>query len=266
MDDFEDLKARAQAVWALGDYAAVAERFESVARATVEACDVGPGDRVLDAAAGNGNVAVVAAQAGATVTAADFTPELVASGRDRTAALGLDITWDEADVEGLPYPDAAFDVVASVFGAMFAPRPDLAAAELFRVVRPGGLVALTAWTPDGFTGQVTALLGEYVPAPLIAAEPTAWGIEGTLRRRLAPYADDVRLSRGTVVWEFRSLEELMGWLEASFGALIAAREQVGERYPQLRERLVGLIENWNRATDGTIRVPAAYLLVVARRS
>jgi SAM-dependent methyltransferase len=266
MTNVEQLKERMKDFWALGDYPAVARRFEGVADALVAACDIGPGDRVLDVAAGNGNVAVAAARTGARVTASDFAPALIAQGKARTRALGLDVRWDEADAEALPYEDAAFDAVTSAFGLMFAPRPELATAEAFRVVRPGGAVGLTSWTPDGFTGQVTALLGEYLPVPMGTAHPIDWGIEATCRRRLAAHADAVELARGTVTWEFTSRAETLAWLEGSFGALIAARRALGDRYAELRDRLGALIDEWNRADDGSVRVPAAYLLVVARRT
>jgi SAM-dependent methyltransferase len=202
---------------------------------------------------------------GASVTASDLTPALVAAGRARTQALGLDVRWDEADAEHLPYPDASFDAVTSAFGLMFAPRPEVAAGEAFRVVRPGGVVALTAWTPDGFTGQITALMGEHLEAPLGAARPIEWGIEATVRGRMEPHADSVELDRGTVTWEFGSLEEALAWQEANFGALVAARAALGDRYDELRERFAGLMREWNRAADGSVRLPAAYLRVVARR-
>ena len=265
MDELARMKERSKTVWALGDYPAVARRFEGVAEDIVAAAGIGRGDRVLDVAAGNGNVAVVAAGRGAVVTASDFTPGLVAAGRERTTELGLDVRWDEADAEDLPYGDGSFDAVLSTFGLMFAPRPELAAAEAFRVVRPGGVVALTAWTPDGFTGQVTALMGEYLPAPLGAAQPIDWGIEATARERLAAHADDVELARGTVTWEFASLEEATAWQEANFGALIALRSQLGDRYAELRERFAGLMREWNRAADGSVRLPAAYLRALARK-
>jgi SAM-dependent methyltransferase len=265
MDELARMKERSRRVWALGDYPAVARRFEAVAQDIVAAAGIGAGDRVLDVAAGNGNVAVVAARQGAVVSASDFTPELVAAGRERSAALGLDVRWDEADAEELPYGDAAFDAVLSTFGLMFAPRPEVATAEAFRVVRPGGVVGLTAWTPDGFTGQITALMGEYLSAPLGAAQPIDWGIEATARERLAAHADEVELARGTVTWEFASLEEATAWQEANFGALIALRDRLGDRYPELRERFAGLMRDWNRAADGSVLLPAAYLRVLARR-
>jgi SAM-dependent methyltransferase len=265
MDEPAERKERLKTIWALGEYAEVARRFEGVAEQAVASCEVGPGVRLLDIAAGNGNVAVVAARAGAAVTAFDFSPALVGAGQARTLALGLDVRWDEADAEELPYADASFDVAVSTFGLMFAPRPEVAAAEAFRVVRPGGTLALTAWTPDGFTGQVTELLGEFLPAPLGAPHPIEWGIEATVRRRLEPHAATIELTRGTVFWDFASLEETLAFQETNFGALIAAREQLGNRYPELREALAGLIREWNRTPDAGVRLPAAYLLVVARR-
>lgn len=266
MDELAEMKQRAKQVWALGDYPAVAQRFEGAAADLVAACGVSAGARVLDVAAGNGNVAVAASRAGARVTAADFTPSLLAEGRARTAAEGLDVRWDEADCEDLPYPDASFDAVLSTFGLMFAPRPEVAVAEAFRVLAPGGVVGLTAWTPDGFTGQVTALLGEDMESPLGAAQPIDWGIEAIARQRLAAHDADVALERGHVLWEFPSLDAGMAWLERSFGALIAARGALGEEgYAALRGRFHGLMSDWNRATDGSVEIPAAYLRAVARR-
>jgi SAM-dependent methyltransferase len=266
MDDLVQLKERMKDFWALGDYPEVAKRFVPVAEALVAACDIGVGDHVLDIAAGNGNVAVVAAGTGARVTASDFAPELLAAGRERTAALGLDIRWDEADAEALPYADDAFDAATSAFGLMFAPRPEIAIAEAFRVVRPGGVVGLTAWTPDGFTGQITALMGEYLPVPMGTDRPIDWGIETTVRRRLAPFCTGLEVTRGTITWEFPSLEATLAWQETSFGALVAARAMLGEaRYAELRGRFAGLIAEWNRGRGGAVRLPAAYLLAVARR-
>jgi SAM-dependent methyltransferase len=265
MDDLVELKARMRDFWALGNYPEVAKRFVPAAEALVAACDIGVGDRVLDVAAGDGNVAVAAAGTGARVTAVDFAPALVAAGRARTEALGLDVRWEEADAEDLPHADGAFDVVTSAFGLMFAPRPEVAIAQAFRVTRPGGTVGLTAWTPDGFTGQVTALMGEYLPVPMGTDRPIDWGIETTVRRRLAPHSSRLAVSRGEIVWRFDSVEETLRWQEENFGALIAARRMVADRYDELRERFAGLIEEWNRGSGGAVVLPASYLLVVARR-
>jgi SAM-dependent methyltransferase len=264
MDDLAELKERMKDFWALGDYPEVAKRFVPAAEALVAACDVGVGDRVLDVAAGDGNVAVAAARTGARVTASDFAPPLVAAGRARTAALGLDVRWEVADAEELPYADGTFDVVTSAFGLMFAPRPEVAIAEAFRVTRPGGTVGLAAWTPDGFTGQVTALMGEYLPVPMGTDRPIDWGIETIVRRRLAPHSRGLEVSRGEIVWEFGSVEETLRWQEENFGALVAARTMVGDRYGELRARFAELIGEWNRGAGGAVVLPAAYMLVIAR--
>jgi SAM-dependent methyltransferase len=265
MNDVAQLKERMKAFWSLGDYPEVAKRFVPCAEALVDACDIGVGDHVLDVAAGNGNVAVAAAGTGARVTATDFAPALLELGRARTAAAGLDVHWQEADAEALPFADGTFDATTSAFGLMFAPRPEVAIAEAFRVTRPGGVVGLTAWTPDGFTGQITALMGEYLPVPMGTDRPIDWGIETTVRRRLAPHSTGLSVTRGSITWEFESLDRAVAWQETSFGAMVAARQSLpAERYAELRERFIGLMAEWNRADDGRVRLPAAYLLVVAR--
>jgi SAM-dependent methyltransferase len=265
MTDLAQLKERMKAFWALGDYAEVAKRFVPVAEQLVEACEIGVGDHVLDVAAGNGNVAVAAAGTGARATATDFAPSLLELGRARTAEQGLDVRWQEADAEDLPFADGSFDATTSAFGLMFAPRPEVAIAEAFRVTRPGGVVGLAAWTPDGFTGQVTALMGEYLPVPMGTDRPIDWGIETTVRQRLAPHSSGLSVTRGSIVWEFASIDAAVSWQETRFGALVAARQALsGERYAELRARLRGLMEEWNRGSGGAVALPAAYLLVVAR--
>lgn len=264
MTDLAQLKERMKDFWALGNYPEVAKRFVPAAEALVAACDVGVGDHVLDVAAGDGNVAIAAAGTGARVTATDFAPTLLELGRARTAALGLDVRWEEADAEALPYADATFDATISSFGLMFAPRPEVAIAEAFRVTRPGGVVGLTAWTPDGFTGQITALMGEYLPVPMGTDRPIDWGIETTVRRRLAPHSSGLRVTRGRITWEFASLERAVAWQEEHFGALVFARRSLpAPRYAELRDRFAGLMDEWNRDTAGAVRLPASYLLVVA---
>ncbi|MBI5104593.1 MAG: methyltransferase domain-containing protein [Solirubrobacterales bacterium] len=261
MDELDAMKERSKAVWAMGDYPEVARRFEGVAEALVAGCAIGPGMAVLDVAAGNGNVAVAAARAGASVTAADFTPELVAAGEARTA--GMDVRWDVADAEDLPYDDDAFDVVLSVFGIIFAPRPEVAIAEAFRVVRPGGLVGICAWTPSGYNGRFTAAMASLLPAST-GPSPDAWGDEATARARLAPHAEEIAVLRGVVPWEFASVGDARDWQERNFGAMQAVRAQVGEeRYAEVRRRLDDLAGEYNVADDGSLRIEAEYLQVVA---
>jgi ubiquinone/menaquinone biosynthesis C-methylase UbiE len=265
MSDVARLKERMKDFWALGNYPEVAKRFVGAADKLVAACDIGVGDHVLDVAAGDGNVAVSAARTGARVTATDFTPSLLEAGRARSRAMGLDIRWEAADAEALPFGDGTFDAVTSAFGLMFAPRPELAIAEAFRVTAPGGVVGLTAWTPDGFTGQITALMGEFLPVAMGTERPIDWGIETTVRHRLAPHSSGLEVTRGHIAWEFDSVPGALAWQEENFGTLIAARRALSaDAYTALRTRFTGLIDEWNRATDGSVRLDAAYLLVIAR--
>jgi len=179
MTDFSDYKARVRDSWEEGDYRVIAESTLPAAQALLDACAISAGQEVLDVAAGNGNLALLAAREGAAVVASDLTPGMVAMGEARTSAEGYDVEWCVADVESLPFDDGRFDCCASVFGAMFAPRPELAAEEMFRVVRPGGTVGLVSWTPEGFQGRVFAVGNKYVQMPEGVPVPSHWGIEET---------------------------------------------------------------------------------------
>src|SRR5215468_9651396 len=171
------VKAKHRAMWASGDYAALAaDLIADLGSALVDACGVRPGMRVLDVAAGAGNAALVAADPDADV-ASDLTPELLTAGRAAAAERGVDVTWREADAEALPFADAAFDVVMSCVGVMFAPRHQRAADELVRVCRPGGTIGLLSWTPDGTIGDFFRTFGGYVPPPPGAQPPPLWGDE-----------------------------------------------------------------------------------------
>src|SRR3954453_2282208 len=163
MSDVEMFKERHRELWGLGDYPVLARRLEPAAKALCDACAVSAGQEVLDVGAGTGNFAIACAGEGASVVASDISPAMLERGRARTEAEGFDVEWVEADVEALPFDDARFDCAGSVFGAMFAPRPELAAAEMFRVVRPGGTVGLASWTPDGFQGRVFGAGSRFVP-------------------------------------------------------------------------------------------------------
>src|SRR3954467_543484 len=205
------MKAKTAEAWGLGDYARIAELILPVSRALVDACFISAGQEVLDVAAGNGNLTVVAGEEGASVVASDFAPAQVELGRKRTAEEGLDVEWVIADAEELPFEDDRFDCAASVFGAMFAPRPGQVAKELFRVVKPGGTVGMANWGPYGSQGELFECMGKYGPSlPEGVSNPREWGLEEVVEQRLGQYASSLQLERVTTLFEFDSFEHAIG--------------------------------------------------------
>jgi ubiquinone/menaquinone biosynthesis C-methylase UbiE len=252
-------------IWSQGDYPQIARETMAVAETLAVAVGAQAGISLLDVAAGDGNVAVAAARRGASVAAIDIAPQMVELGRQRCAAEELPVRWSEGDAEDLPFVAGSFDCVASSFGAMFAPRPGQAAAELFRVVRPGGTVGLANWTPEGFIGRLAATIASQLPQPpLQVPAPTAWGVEDVVRERLEPYAAEIIIARRTVPFVHDSVQELLGFYEACNGPLVAARALLRDRYPELRADIRRLIEDSNGAGAGRVEIDSEYLLVLAR--
>lgn len=263
--DFAALKEGTRALWSLGDYSQI-ERFTLTAsRALVDACAVSAGQEVLDVAAGTGNFALLAAAEGASVVASDLTPKLMERGRERTAAEGVEIEWVEADAEELPFEDARFDCTASVFGAMFAPRPERVAQELFRVTRPGNTVGMANWTPGGFNGQIFEMMGSYVPRPEGIPAPIEWGDEDVVRERFDGLAGSLEMERRHAPLEFESVDALMAFFENA-GPQVAAKQAMGpEIYDESRRRFREIAEEFNEADGDAVSIQSEYLLVVARR-
>jgi SAM-dependent methyltransferase len=261
------MKELVKGLWSLGDYREIAPLLQPAADALAQACRIGPGQRVLDVAAGTGNLAAAAARLGARVTACDLTPQMVGWGRERTAGEGLEVEWREADVESLPFEDGRFDVVVSTFGAMFAPRPEVAAAELFRVAAPGATVALASWASDGFTGRYAAITATYAPPPPVAL-PSAflWGDPDEVRRRLGPHAASVESERRSLWFEFDTVEGGREFWEGHNPAALALRTILPpERAADFREEGRRLMDELNRAGDGRLALESTYLLVLARK-
>jgi ubiquinone/menaquinone biosynthesis C-methylase UbiE len=266
MSELEAMKERQARTWGLGDYAVLAQRFEPSATALCDACAVSAGQEVLDVGAGDGNFALACAREGASVVASDLSPGMVERGRARSASEGYDVEWMEADVEALPFEDGRFDCVGSTFGAFMAPRPDVAAAEMFRVVRPGGTVGLTAWTPDGFFGSLTQLGQRFTPLPEGVARPQEWGDEATVQARLDPLAARVECERHTLPLEADSPEAVAAIFADHAPPYAAARENLpAEQYEELVRETAELARTWNIGTDGAASVPAEYLVIVARK-
>ncbi len=188
----EEIKAGMRAAWMAGDFGVVARTISSGAEAFVSRLEVAPGTRVLDVATGTGNLALPLARRGAVVTGLDLAPNLLVQARERAAAEGLSIAFDEGDAEQLPYAEDTFDVVVSMFGAMFAPRPDLVVAEFARVLRPGGLLAMANWTAQSFSGHMFSVAGRHVPPPPGISAPVLWGDDATMRVRLDTDFTDIQ--------------------------------------------------------------------------
>lgn len=227
----DPIKAKHRAMWALGDYDRVStEVIPELGEDLVTAAGITAGERVLDVAAGSGNASLPAARAGAHVTATDLTPELLQIGTDRAAAAGLDLTWQEADAEHLGLPDDAFDVTMSCVGVMFAPFHRPVADELLRVTRPGGRIALTNWTPDGFVGQLFATLKPFAAAPPAGATPgPKWGDEAHVRALFGAGVTDLRAKRRELpVGRFTSGEQFRRFFAAYYGPTIAAYRNVAD--------------------------------------
>ncbi|HET6560549.1 MAG TPA: class I SAM-dependent methyltransferase [Marmoricola sp.] len=262
------LKAKHRAMWALGDYPSVAtEVIPTLGPVLVEAAGIGPGDRVLDVAAGAGNVAIPAALTGADVVASDLTPELLEAGERAAAARGAELTWRTADAEALPFADAEFDAVLSCVGVMFAPHHQAVADELVRVVRPGGTIGLVSWTPQGFIGQMFATMKPYVaPPPAGASPPPLWGDPSHVAALLGDRAEVVTAeARDLVVDRFADGEEFLAFFKATYGPTIAAYKGL-EGSPERAAELDGeLLELARRFTPEPGRMAWEYLLLTATR-
>ena len=265
------LKAKHRAVWALGDYAAVArEIIPSLGPILVDAAGIGPGQRVLDIGAGAGNAAIPAAQAGATVVASDLTPELLEIGRQNAARLGHDIAFEEADAEALPYAEASFDAVLSCVGVMFAPHHEVAADELLRVVRAGGTIGLLSWTPEGFIGQMFATMKPYAPPPPPGAQPPPlWGSEAHVRELFDDRAVDVEARVQELrVEAFATPEAFREYFKRNYGPTIAVYHAIAddpEKVEALDRALVDLAVRFG-LTERSGATDWQYLLLTARRA
>jgi SAM-dependent methyltransferase len=200
--DFSQLKAGMKSTWMAGDFGQIAAYNTKLGEEFVGRTPINPGDHVLDVACGTGNVAIPAARAGAIVTGVDIAPNLLEQARKRATAEGLAIRFDEGDAEALPYGNAEFDTVLTMFGAMFARRVESVASELVRVCKPGGLIAMANWTPEGFAGKTFRLTGKFAPPPPGVLPPTLWGDEETVRQRLSDGISSLTMTRTRIPFKY----------------------------------------------------------------
>jgi SAM-dependent methyltransferase len=263
--DIAQFKERQAEAWGRGDYSSLSRVLAPAARDLCDACAVGAGQEVLDVAAGDGNFALACASEGASVVASDLAPAMVERGRARTEEEGYDVEWVTADAEELPFGDDSFECVGSVFGAVFAPQPEVMARELFRVVRPGGTVGLTMWTPGSFTAELFAVRRRYLPPPAELPLAELWGDEETARARLDGLAARVETERRSLTWEAESPEAFVDWLERDAPMQVAARDSLSDE--QLEASHADHVELVRRHSggDGPVSVEGEYLQIVARR-
>ncbi|MFJ3369591.1 class I SAM-dependent methyltransferase [Pseudomonas sp. NPDC086251] len=264
--DLTALKNRQMASWASGDYAVIGTTLQIVGEQLAEACDLLCDERVLDVAAGNGNATLAAARRGCHVTSTDYVPALLERGEDRARAERLEVTFQVADAEALPFDDASYDAVLSTFGVMFTPDQAKAATELARVCRPGGRIGLANWTPEGFVGQMFKTLGRHLPPPPGAQPPSLWGTEAWLHEHFDERDFLVQVTRKTFNFRYRSaahfIDTFRNWYGPLHKAFAALPPEGGKA---LEQDLTELINRMNRAGDKSLVVPSEYLEVVITR-
>jgi len=258
--DLAAVKTRQQQTWASGDYGAVAARIVLIAEQLCDAADLQAGWHVLDIATGTGNAAIAAARHGCTVTGVDYVPALLERGRERAAAERLAVEFLKADAEALPFADETFDAVTSVLGTMFAPDHARTAAELLRVVKRGGTIALASWTPDGFIGDLFRLVARHVLPPAGVASPMLWGTEAHLRELFGDGFATLATQKRTFTFRFHSAEEFAEFFRLWYGPTLKAFATLeGDAYNALERELIQLARRANRLETGAVAIPATYL-------
>jgi SAM-dependent methyltransferase len=265
--EMEALKVRLKATWMSGDYGHFATYLEAGALDFLSRIKIEPGARVLDVASGAGQTAIPMSRAGAKVTGVDIATNLIEQARARAQAENLDARFEEGDAEMLPFADGSFDIVISLIGAMFAPRPELVAAELKRVCRPGGKIIMGNWTPAGFVGQMFKIHGKHVPPPAIMPPPVKWGDEEVVRERFNDGIAHLKLNRRLYPFRYpfppaQVVEFFRTYYGPSFKAFAALD---AENQSALQADLEQLWTAHNTATDGTTAIDSEYLEVIAIR-
>jgi SAM-dependent methyltransferase len=262
--EFTAIKDRQRKVWASADYPSVAATIHPMSELLVEATGLAPGARVLDVATGTGNAAIAAARRNCAATGLDYVPQLLDKARARTAAEGLSIEYVEGDAEELPFPDASFDAVISVVGVMFAPDQARAAAELTRVCRPGGTIALASWTPTGLLGAIFRAIGKNVPPPAGVRPPVEWGDESRLRELFGTAVSDLHATEATFGFPFASSEELIDWFHRTYGPMQKAFEALDTAGQSRLQQ--DLVDGCRPYESKGREVTGGYLRVVATRA
>jgi ubiquinone/menaquinone biosynthesis C-methylase UbiE len=265
-NDLGAVKSRQQLAWASGDYSVIGTTLQIVGEQLAEACDLRWDERVLDVAAGNGNATLAAARRGCHVTSTDYVGSLLDRGSERAKAERLDVQFQVADVEALPYHDGAFDAVISTFGVMFAPDHARAASEMARVCRPGGRIGLANWTPDSLVGKMFKVLGRQIPPPAGVQPPALWGTEAHLRSLFGDQAAAIAVTQRVFNFRYRSAAHFIDVFRNWYGPVHKAFAALPpEKSAALERDLTELFNSLNRGGPGTLVAPSEYLEVVITR-
>jgi SAM-dependent methyltransferase len=265
--DYSAIKSKQNVAWASGDYAKIGTTLQIVGETLAEAMDVDPGSSVLDVAAGNGNATLAFARRWCNVTSTDYVDKLLARSRARAEAEALDVIYKIADAEQLPFDDNEFDAVVSTFGVMFTPNQAKAASELLRVCRPGGMIGMANWTPDGFIGQVFKTLGKHIAPPAGVSSPALWGTRPWIEQHFGPQARTIAIEDKVFVFRYRSAEHFMDVFRTYYGPIhkaFLALDPAGQA--ALAKDLDVTIARFNTATDGSMRVPSDYAEVIITKA
>ena len=265
--DYEAIKSKQNAAWASGNYASIGVTLQIVGEELAEAMDLAPDSRLLDVAAGNGNATLAFARRWCQVTSTDYVDSLLARGRDRAEAEGLDVRFQIADAECLPFEGGEFDAVTSTFGVMFAPNQHQAASEMIRACRPGGKIGMANWTPDGFIGQLFKTLGGHIAPPAGVKSPAQWGSKDWIDEVFGTQAASVSFTPKDFLFRYRSPSHFVEFFRSYYGPVHKAFLALDEAGQAALERdLLATIERFNTATDGSMRVPATYAEIIVTKA
>lgn len=261
--DYTAIKSKQNAAWASGDYKKIGVTLQITGEELAEAADIVPGSRVLDVAAGNGNATMAFARRWCDVTSTDYVETLLDGGRARAEAEGLDVTFQIADAEALPFADMEFDSVVSSFGVMFTPNQEQSASELVRVCRKGGKIALANWTPDGFIGTLFKALGKHVAPPAGTNSPARWGERRWIGETFEPHARVISMTVKSFYFRYPSPQHFVDFFRAFYGPVHKAFLAVGDAGEKaLNDDMLATIEQFNVAEDGTMLVPSEYAEII----
>lgn len=263
MTEMNTVKTRMKATWESGDYATFATYMEPGAVDLLEVWGVQPGQRLLDVGCGAGQLAIPAARMGLEATGVDIAANLVEKARERATVEGLSARFDEGDAEALPYEDGSFDIVASIFGAMFAPQPECVAAELLRVCRPGGRILMGNWTPESFPATMFRTVSRYAPPPADIPAPTLWGKDDVVRERFAPASEIKTEKRLYTKWVYPfPVEDVVDFFARFFGPIVRANAALeDDARDALRRDLIEVYTSFDRGTNGNTFLEGEFLSV-----